>query len=193
MVKSLLKTNKSELRKHYLSLRNNHNKIARYFHSRQIAKRLLNLAVIKDSQVIAVYIAMEQEVDLKLFIKKAWGQNKIIVIPRIENKTMVFHQITNFDYPFAIWKGLKVPHQKLPIYDLTKIDTMIVPGVAFDGAGHRIGFGAGFYDRYLNSNTKTTLIGAAFNFQIYDQDLPNEKHDVVMNYVMTESKLIKVA
>ncbi len=191
MVKSSTLNSKVEFRHHYLSLRNSQNQIINYFRSRKISHKLTNLKIIKNSNVIAVYYALEKEVNLTRFIKRALADNKIILIPRMEKQKIVFHQIMSTNFPFKIWKGIKVPHKKLPIYHLDEIDSIIIPGVAFDRAGNRIGFGAGFYDRYLANNKTTKMIGVAFDFQISKITLPHQKHDVLINYIMTEKELIK--
>ncbi len=183
-------TLKTEVRQHYLNLRNKQNQILRYIRSLIICRRLWKLAQVNNSKVIAVYLALEKEVDLTSLIKKAWHHQKIIVVPRIEKDQLKFHQIENFNFPFSFWKGLKMPNKKLPLYHLNEIDSIIVPGVAFDKKATRIGMGIGFYDRYLADAETTTIIGAAFNLSISKLNLPKEDHDITMDCVVTESLLI---
>ena len=72
------------------------------------------------------------------------------------------------------------------------IDLVIVPGIAFDRSGERIGYGMGFYDRFLKKIRKdTSSIGLAYEFQIVD-DIPSEETDVKVNKIITEKRVIKI-
>jgi 5-formyltetrahydrofolate cyclo-ligase len=76
------------------------------------------------------------------------------------------------------------------IFNPEEIDLVIVPGVAFDEHRNRIGFGAGFYDRFLESvRPSCAKIGIAFEFQIYDE-VPVEEHDIPLDLVITEKRTI---
>lgn len=72
------------------------------------------------------------------------------------------------------------------------LDVLFVPGLAFDTKGYRVGYGKGYFDKYLSENgrKKTITVGLCFNFQIIS-DIPIQKHDVKLDYVITENKIIK--
>ena len=148
-------SNKSQLRQEYLTVRNNLTTVKKIVKSRTISKELFNITEIKNSQIIAVYLPLEKEVDIKLFIKKALKNKQTILLPRIEGKKMIFHEIKSLKFEFELWKGLKMPLKNTAKYELKDIDIILVPGIVFDNHGCRIGFGAGYYDRYLKNNKKT--------------------------------------
>ena len=73
-----------------------------------------------------------------------------------------------------------------------KLDLVIVPGIAFDKKGHRIGYGYGYYDRFLKTiKKKAVKIGLAFDFQLIES-IPEEEHDVPMNIVVTDKEILRI-
>jgi len=78
--------------------------------------------------------------------------------------------------------------------DIADIDLVIVPGVVFDKSGHRIGYGHGYYDRFLDNlekiNKNAVKVGLAYDFQIADK-VPIEKHDVPVDKIVTEKRIIR--
>src|SRR5262249_19575280 len=80
--------------------------------------------------------------------------------------------------------GIKEPKDSLPPLGLDSIDMGLVPGVAFDKRNHRLGRGAGYYDRFLcQFPTETAIVGLAFDFQLVDR-LPPQDHDVAMTHIV---------
>lgn len=75
--------------------------------------------------------------------------------------------------------------------DSAQVELWVIPGVAFDLSGNRIGYGKGFYDRLLSTSNKGVLIGIAFDLQLVDT-IPAEAHDVKMNQIITEYRTIEV-
>lgn len=77
------------------------------------------------------------------------------------------------------------------ITDIKDIELIIVPGIAYDRRGNRVGRGKGYYDRLLASSN-ATRIGVGYDFQLIDEDIPSEKHDVAMDIVITESRRLVI-
>jgi len=76
------------------------------------------------------------------------------------------------------------------LFSADKIDLIIVPGIAFDKNGNRLGYGLGFYDRFLCSLKEVaTIVALAYDFQVLDE-IPNDHHDVPVDTIITESKII---
>jgi 5-formyltetrahydrofolate cyclo-ligase len=81
-----------------------------------------------------------------------------------------------------------IAHDQRKIH-LSEIDVVLVPGLVFDQIGHRIGFGGGYFDRFLSiTELRATTIGLAYSFQVINK-LPAEEHDQPLNYVLTETDL----
>jgi len=147
--------------------------------SRIIKKKLLKTKVFKEAKIIMFYIAFNGEVDTEEMIKEARLLNKIIAVPVCKkNRITIRPCVLDNNAPLKKGPyGVCEPAVKKSI-SLKNIDLVIVPGVAFDKKGNRLGRGKGCYDRFLNMlPTDTPSIGLAFDFQIIPS-LPSQKHDV---------------
>jgi 5-formyltetrahydrofolate cyclo-ligase len=142
--------------------------------SSQIFSKLDNLAEICDASVIALFIALPDEPETSTFIEQLLHKNKRVVVPRIEGDEMNFYDISEGLKKGSF--GIMEPTSKKPI-EPSKIDVMIVPGVAFTRDGARCGRGKGFYDKYLSHNEfRARTIGVCYPCQVVE-DLPTETHD----------------
>lgn len=163
--------------------------------SEKIKERLYSLAEFKKSKNILTYISFKNEVDTiniirGLLIKK----EKNVLVPYVDkDKLIQISRINSFDDLEPKTFGILEPKEdKIKNFDINELDLVIVPGIAFDKNGHRIGYGYGYYDRLLGKLGKnTTKIGLCYDFQLIDK-IPEEKHDVPMDIVITEERVIKV-
>lgn len=153
-----------------------------------IMEILLQSTQWKQANVIAITISTKREIHTSSIIEQAWKEQKVVVVPKtnFQSKTMDFYQIQNWNEVEWTAHGLYEPISgKTTLFHREKIDLMIVPGVAFDDKGFRIGYGGGFYDRYLTDyNGKT--IALATNEQMV-RTLPHEAHDLPVQEILTES------
>ena len=138
------------------------------------------------------YLAMSDEVQTDLIISDALMRGKRVCVPILGKKydEMTAAEITSLDDLVIGKYGLKMPDPDnsksvLP----ASINMVVVPAVAFDGDGNRLGLGAGYYDRFLPEAINSVLIGMAWGSQLTVK-LPNEEHDVRMHYLLTENGLI---
>ncbi|MBS4173539.1 5-formyltetrahydrofolate cyclo-ligase [Bacillus sp. FJAT-49736] len=178
---------KREIRKHIISDLKKLDKCTYEDYSFKIAKNLYQLPIWKEAGTIALTISRPPEVDTWQIIRNGWLQGKKIVVPKCfpETKQMSFKQITSFTQLEQVYFGLFEPiENEMPISNPQEIDLMIVPGVAFDKHGYRIGFGGGYYDRYLQ-HFKGNTISLAFSVQLY-HDIPIENHDIPVQAILTE-------
>lgn len=149
-------------------------------------QRLINWNVFKNAQRIGIYYSTFQEVDTKLLINWLLLEKKTVLLPKIIKKSeMVFCEITNLaDLEMGKF-GILSP--KSSCMRSHRIDLMIVPLLAYNKQGYRLGMGGGYYDRYL-AKYPTLSCGLAFSFQMYPfQVYP---HDIPLNYVITEKELL---
>lgn len=152
-------------------------------------QRLLNSPAYVAADCLALYSAVQNEVQTEEIARQAIADGKRLVYPRVVGSTLVFAAVAALTELQIGTFGVLEPLRGIPV-DHADIDLLIVPGVAFDRRGHRLGYGKGFYDRALSACTGRSLaIGLAYDFQLVDE-LPTDAHDRVVNAVMTETKTL---
>ena len=172
---------KKELRKKSLIRRKNIPE--KEFKSNVIYNEIINSEEYNNANTIAIYNSIENEVDTRGIISYSFLKGKTILLPKIVNEDMVFMKVDkNTKYQYSKY-GIAEPISG-EIYDSSKIDLFIVPGVAFDIRGNRLGYGKGYYDRYL-IGTEATKLGLAFEEQIINY-IPTDDNDVQMDIIQTE-------
>lgn len=136
---------------------------------------------------ILMYHSLPDELQTIKFLRK-WQDRKRFFLPRVNgvNLDILPYEETRLE--------LGSFHIEEPtgedVVDVSDIELMVIPAVAFDRKGNRLGRGKGFYDRLL-STSKATKIGVGYEFQLFD-DIPSEPHDVAMDMVITQKTLIKL-
>jgi 5-formyltetrahydrofolate cyclo-ligase len=161
--------------------------------SYQIAQRLFTDEYWKNASTLAITISRSPEVDTYQIIRKAWEQGKRVVIPKCESKsrTMDFRELTRFTQLESVYFGLYEPIvSETSSVKSEEIDLVIVPGAAFDNRGYRLGFGGGYYDRFL-ANYHGNTLALAFEKQIIN-NVPIEKHDIPVKKIISNHEVIKV-
>lgn len=157
-----------------------------------IRLRLLETVEFIKAETVAITISRQTEVQTRTIIEVCWTLGKNVVVPKCnpEQKTMDFRGITSFEQLETVYLDLQEPNP-LTTDSLNKIeiDLLIVPGVVFTKEGYRIGYGGGYYDRYLETYTGET-ISIAFELQLVDQ-VPIESHDVPVGKIITEEREIQ--
>ncbi len=181
---------KAELRQKCKDIRKSLGVDARREASLAICKRIEGWELFQRASTILTYMPMRSEVALSLLLtlqpQKRW------LIPRIipeENHRMVFHPYDPHNlvvHPF----GMAEPAANLPEISPSAIELALVPGLAFDRAGTRLGYGGGYYDRFLETFGGATL-GITFQALLFDS-LPHHSHDIPMQWLVSESQLIQV-
>ncbi|CAM5204316.1 5-formyltetrahydrofolate cyclo-ligase OS=Ureibacillus acetophenoni OX=614649 GN=SAMN05877842_102166 PE=3 SV=1 [Ureibacillus acetophenoni] len=160
--------------------------------SKQITDQLLKEEAIKNANTIAVTLSNKPEVDTYLLIEELWKGNKKVVVPKCnpKDRSMQFYKINSFNQLEKVYMNLKEPIVEItqPV-NSDEIDVILVPGVVYDFDGYRIGFGGGYYDRYL-VNYSGTLISLGFSIQLIEK-VPRESHDIPVNLILTENKRIE--
>lgn len=207
---------KEKIRKQALSMRNLLSAEARKHKSAVISKKLIEL--LEDQRIVGcgqdshtspgssaqrvhstspvmAYMPHRSEVDITAVLHHIWQQGKAVVLPRtIPNTRRMEPHLTNgwFDLRRGQW-GIWEPDASTKCWD-GDLSCILVPGVAFDEQGGRVGYGAGFYDRFFHrmldeGKVMPVLIGIAYDVQVYKQ-LPVEPHDFPMKMIVTESRTI---
>jgi 5,10-methenyltetrahydrofolate synthetase len=143
-------------------------------------------AIFQKAKTILIYHSLKDEVHTHTFIEK-WKEEKEILLPIVVGSDLKLRKYVDRKNITKGSFGIEEPAGE-DIFDYDKIDLVIIPGIAFDKQGNRLGRGKGFYDRLL-PKIKGFKIGICFSFQIFSQ-IPTESFDHKMDTVLTEKGLI---
>lgn len=177
---------KEEIRKNICILKKQQNKAHREESSQKICTLLENCGIFKNSSNILLYHSLPDEVETHAFINK-WHTEKNIFLPRVNGNEL---EILAFD-PKKLSKGaynISEPDGK-ELHDISTIDLIIVPAVALDKNGNRLGRGKGYYDKLLCSSN-AYKIGIIYDYQLVDE-IPHELHDIPMDMIITDKGILK--
>lgn len=185
---------KKQLRKCILARRHSLTKKEVREKSQKIKKLLFNLKEFQKAQTIMFYVSFKSEVDTNQMIQETLNLGKKVVVPVVNKKFKLQAAIlTNFkkDLVPGAFGLLEPKPEKRRLISPGKINLVIVPGVVFDKCGNRIGFGKGYYDRFLKKMKKQAkLIGLAFEFQVKTK-IPCRPYDVKLDKIVTEKKVYR--
>lgn len=159
-------------------------------------QRLMSLPAIDDAQVVMAYMPLPEEVDVTFAIKQLLELGKRVCVPDVNwsQRSMTPIQLTSLNDRAMDQKryGLRVP-SNAPAIDPQQIDVVIVPGLAFDANGHRLGRGGGFYDRFLATlHGGVAKVAVAFEAQIIETPpgVPMSVTDISVDMVVTEQRVM---
>ncbi len=180
---------KAALRKHLLEKRDSMSFEIMGFHNQKILSKLKKMKSFSQAQSIGCYYSIGSEVQTNDLIKALLSEKKIVSLPQVFDDTMIFRRIEdvtkleigNFDIP--------EPKESCPIQETH--DVILVPCIGLDNNGTRIGYGYGIYDKYLSKN-ESTKIALTYSKQIV-KSIPNSEHDVKMDWIVTETDVIKIS
>lgn len=163
--------------------------------SREIKEKLYSLSEFKEAKNIMLYVSFNSEVDTIEIIKELLiNKEKKIIVPYVvkNNPILQLSELKSFNELVPKTLGILEPKDNfIREFSHKKLDLVIVPGLVFDQKGHRIGYGYGYYDRFLKKLNKDVIkIGVACEFQIVE-DIPEESHDVPMDLIITEKRVLK--
>lgn len=157
--------------------------------SRQIMNRLKQCEVFLRTENILTYVSYNQEVDTHALIKDCLLMGKKVYVPKVCGKQMDFHQITSFQMLRPGTYGILEPDNEMqPEWD-SLCGLMIMPGLAFDRQLHRVGYGGGFYDRYLCGRSGIVKAAVCFDFQVLRQ-IETEPHDLKPDLLICEHEIL---
>lgn len=186
LVKNMEKT-KKHIRQEVFKRRRDAEKQQIVEHSHQITERVVLLSQFQKADWIYLYVDCKNEVMTQELFELSIKMGKHVAVPRVEGKEMCFYEIHSYEELEAGYFGILEP-----ITSCEKADgyqgLMIMPGVAFDSKKHRVGYGGGFYDRYLAKYSQLYKVAIAFDFQIF-QDVPMEETDILPDVIITETNV----
>lgn len=156
-----------------------------------IQNNLFSLECIKNAKTVCVFLSTFKEPDTIRIVKQMWADNFKVVVPITNVKTgeLLLSYIESMSDLKNGAYGILEPSVALDAH-ICDVDVILVPGLAFDREGGRMGFGKGYYDRLLE-NSQSVKIGICYDFQLCEH-IPTEKHDVPMDFVVTEKEILKI-
>jgi 5-formyltetrahydrofolate cyclo-ligase len=185
-------TDKREIRKRIMTLRNAMPLEAIAAKSCEIVRRLTELREIRESSTLMVFLSFGSEVVTDGLIVWGWEAGKRIVVPfcHPESRELTPCLLGDFAELETGHYGIREPKADRLIPVLREeIDAVLIPAVAFDRQGRRVGYGGGYYDRFLPKVPRAARIGAVFACQIV-AEIPPDPHDVPADRIVTEDELI---
>jgi 5-formyltetrahydrofolate cyclo-ligase len=157
--------------------------------SLQACALLEQQAVWRSAKTLLFYAPLADEPDIWRLLEDSLAAGKIVALPRFqpEQGAYVACHITQAASDLQTGKfGIREPRESCTIIPLNRLDLVLVPGVAFDLSGHRLGRGKGYFDRLLADTTGSTC-GVAFDQQIVSR-VPSEPHDVRLSCILTPTR-----
>ncbi len=192
---SYIVADKLALRQEMLTRRTSLSAAEHAARSTAIVHRLLDTAWLSAARVVMAYLPTRGEVDLTALLDVLEGRGVTLVFPKVTSRIRRLMEPRAVGAPWREYvaqgaHGILAPIDgtKLPVIEA--IDVALIPGVAFDRAFYRLGFGGGYYDRLLPELAPSTLLcGVAYSFQVVPS-LPRELHDVPLHALCTESECL---
>lgn len=158
--------------------------------SLQILERFTQLKAYKQTAVLLAYVDAKREVETRLLMKQAWEDGKKVAAPRVDGDgIMHYYYLNNLEELVPGSFGIMEPRRECPLCE-TEEGLLLMPGVAFDVRCHRVGYGGGYYDRYLEKHPGFVHIALAFEFQVFEE-VPYEVHDILPEMVVTEERILQ--
>ncbi|HHV11450.1 MAG TPA: 5-formyltetrahydrofolate cyclo-ligase [Clostridiales bacterium] len=190
---------KGEIRIYQKKIRSQLDDVQKELFDDRIFYQLIGTEWYRESKRIFTYVSFQAEVDTVRVIQQAFADGKQVYIPKVEAHGMEFYEIKDLEGLERSSYGILEPeggHEKrFPVKDFQKIrkeNLMILPGLAFDPSGNRIGYGAGYYDRYLllQGEDLFNKIALAYDFQVLDL-VPAEEFDIRADVIITPVKIYR--
>ncbi len=150
--------------------------------SQRLSEKFLKSAPYKNAKTIYGYLPYNQEVRTWDLLKQAMADGKQVAVPKVYGEEMKFIYITDFSQVETGYCGIPEPIADGPVAE-DKEALVLMPGLAFDTDGHRIGYGGGFYDRFLSDEPEHPTVALCYDFQIRD-NLPVEAFDIPVDEVI---------
>jgi 5-formyltetrahydrofolate cyclo-ligase len=151
-----------------------------------IQKKLKKIYAFKNAQKIGAYYPIGSEIFTQDIIQELISQGKEVFLPKVTGETMEFRKIVDFSSLEQGSFDIMEPKDNCPVEN--NLDVILVPTVGIDHSGVRLGYGYGFYDKFLAKN-KTTTISLTLEKQIIKK-IPKSDHDILIDWILTEDQMI---
>jgi len=160
---------------------------------KEIAQRVLQIPSFVAAQTVLLTLAFRSEWDTQPLLRAALAAGQTVVVPRVERSTrmLALHALTDPVTEIVPgYRGIPEPRPDAPTIDANRIDWVLVPGVAFDRDGRRLGYGGGYYDRLLPLlRAGIARVAGAYDMQLVAR-VPSAPHDITVDAIVTETQTI---
>ncbi len=183
---------KNELRAKYRAQNLSFSSVERKLASEKLCAAVITTPLWHQSNSILLYCPLSDEIDIQPLIAQALKARKQVALPRFSNRSATYTAARIEDAKRDLVKGkyeVMEPAGHCPAHALNQLDLTLVPGVAFDDTGRRLGRGKGYYDRMLSQITGFKM-GVAFDWQACE-GVPTESHDVILDCILTPTRWLK--
>lgn len=171
--------------------------------SEKIFSRLLSLNILTDKKSILTYVSYKSEVKTYKIIDYCFNNSISVYAPKVKGECMDFYKISSYkELDYGAYGILEPINENIYVenYDNNCIseihkpyDIIIMPGLIFDTDGNRLGYGGGYYDRYLSKYNNLYKIAICYDFQIIDNNIISaEPHDIKPDIIITDKRIINV-
>ena len=156
-----------------------------------VQRRLLCLDLFRRAQTVALYSPVHNEVSTLHLMRDALADRRSVVMPQVAGDDLVFRRVLSLDDLAPGRFGILEPRPDTATVPLAELELIVLPGVAFDRRGHRLGYGKGYYDRaLLAAGNSCRRVGLAYDFQLVDR-LPTFDHDMQLDLLLTETEVLE--
>ena len=181
---------KNLIRKQMKQLRADMTRTERFEKSMQIFEKLITVPEFKRADRIYTYVSMDNEIDTIMLIDYSLSIEKRVFVPRVSGKDMEFYEISDISELSPGYMGIYEPDINGKEPDYSRTGFMCMPGLAFDKNFNRIGYGGGFYDRYLSVENKLYKAALAYEAQLLES-IPAQDGDVRPDMIVTEESIYR--
>lgn len=181
---------KKETRKNIIKERDKLDKVSKKAMDNEIIEKLIMSETYKKARGIFIYIGFGSEINTKIIIEDALNSGKEVYVPKIIKKYMILIKIDSLENLVTSSYGILEPIGDKNDFDVNKLDLIVMPGVAFDEICNRLGYGGGYYDKFLDKNNiECKKVALAYELQVLNK-LEAEEHDVKVDSIITEKRII---
>lgn len=177
---------KKDIRRRVLKERNSITEKKWEEKSHSIFKKVVTHPFFLEADTIYCYVDYQKEVGTREIIQKAWNLGKKVAVPRVEGMEMQFYYIQDFSELQCGYRQILEPVTTVAADGAHGL--VIMPGAAFDSKHNRIGYGKGFYDKYLSQHIELKTLAIAFEMQMVEE-IPAEPYDFRPEVIITEEQI----
>lgn len=185
-----LDARKETIRRLALGRRSGMSPVERAARGAAVTERLLALPEVEEADPVLAFVSISSEVPTGMLLEAILHAGKTLLLPFVADDGMLrAARVSSLDQLTPGFRGIPEPRARMPV-DAAAAAVIVVPGVAFDAEGGRLGYGGGFYDVFLSAAPERLRIGICFDFQLVER-VPVAAHDQRVDLVVTDERVVR--